>query len=51
MVPFVAFFTINSIEKNATNGTMLRCLRRAMPATGTTSVFMTHEACGLHSGG
>src|SRR5439155_12079093 len=28
MVPFVAFFSMLLIVKNATNGTMLRCLRR-----------------------
>ena len=43
--------TIDNIEKNATNGTMLRFRRRARPATGTISVLVSQEAFGFHSGG
>ena len=43
--------TIISIVKKATNGTMLRFLRCAVPATGTRSTFLAQEALGFHAGG
>ena len=43
--------TINSIAKNATKGTMLRCSSRAKPATGTRATLLAQEASGLHPGG